>query len=132
MAITFSQIADGGDLEPQMFGLTTKFNKMQEATIYHEPPAIGNVLLADSARYILFLIDSKIKQHDGRIFCSYKEAREYASDCITENYCDKAVIGMFSMNTQAKEMLITMVETIGFVGDKKNVNQLELFKTHFR
>ena len=46
MHITFSQIADGGDLESQMFGLTTKFNKMQEATINHEPPAIGNVLLA--------------------------------------------------------------------------------------
>lgn len=46
MNITFSQIADGGDLEPQMFGLTTKFNKMQEATINNETPAIGNVLLA--------------------------------------------------------------------------------------
>lgn len=44
--LTFSQIADGGDLEPQMFGLTTKFNKMQEATINNETPAIGNVLLA--------------------------------------------------------------------------------------
>jgi len=46
LRITFSQIADGGDLEPQMFGLTTKFNKMQEATINNETPAIGNVLLA--------------------------------------------------------------------------------------
>lgn len=46
MHITFTQIADGGDLEPQMFGLTTKFNKMQEATINNETPAIGNVLLA--------------------------------------------------------------------------------------
>jgi hypothetical protein len=111
-----------------MFGLTTKFNKMQEATIKHETPAIGNVLLADSARYILFLIDSKIKQHDGIIFCSYKEAREYAAVCIKEGwYCDKAVIGMFSMDTQAKEMRISMVETIGFKGDKKNVNQLDLF-----
>lgn len=44
--LTFSQIADGGDLEPQMFGLTTKFQKMQEATINNENPAIGNVLLA--------------------------------------------------------------------------------------
>lgn len=45
--ITFSQIADGGDLETQMFGLTTKINKMQEATINNETPAIGNVLLAE-------------------------------------------------------------------------------------
>jgi len=100
---------------------------MQEA-INHEPPAIGNVLLEDSSRYILFLIDTKFKQNDGRIFCSYKDAKEYASDCISDKYCDKAVIGMFSLNTQAKEMFISMVETIGFKGDKKNVNQLELFK----
>lgn len=101
---------------------------MQEATIHNENPAIGNVLLAESARYILFLIDSKFKEHDGKIFCSYKEAREYASDCIADKYCDKAVIGLFSLNTQEKEMFISMVETIGFVGDKKNVNQLQLFK----
>lgn len=40
------QIADGGNLEPQMFGLTTKFNKMQKSSINNENPAIGNVLLA--------------------------------------------------------------------------------------
>ena len=38
-----------------------------------------------SLRYIIFLIDSKIKQHDGKIFCSYDEARKYASDCINDN-----------------------------------------------
>jgi len=79
-------------------------------------------------RYILFLIDSKVKQHDGKIFSSYQEAREYASDCINENYADKAVIGMFYLEADSKEMMISKVETIGFVGDKKNVNQLELFK----
>jgi hypothetical protein len=82
----------------------------------------------DSLRYILFLIDSKIKQHDGKIFCSYDEARQYASDCINDNYSDKAVIGMFCLDPNSKDMLITMVETIGFSGDKKNVNQLQLFK----
>lgn len=46
MAHNVLHIADGGDLKPQMFGLTTKFNKMQEATINNETPAIGNVLLA--------------------------------------------------------------------------------------
>ena len=90
--------------------------------------AINNIPLADSARYILFLIDSKFKEHDGKIFCSFKEAKEYASDCITENYCDKAVIGMFLLNKYEKEMFISMIETIGFSGDKKYVNQLQLFK----
>jgi hypothetical protein len=78
-------------------------------------------------RYILFLIDTKIKDHDGKIFCSYDEAREYASDCLNDAFCDKAVIGMFYLDPNSKEMLITQVETIGFYGDKKNVNQLKLF-----
>ena len=82
-----------------------------------------------SARYIVFLIDTKIKQHDGRIFCSFNEAREYVSDCINENWCNKAVIGMFSLDPNAQEMMISMVETIGFIGDKKYVGQLELFKS---
>jgi hypothetical protein len=49
LPIAFSQIADGGDLETQMFGLTTKFNKMQKSSINNETPAIGNVLLAAGA-----------------------------------------------------------------------------------
>lgn len=47
MTTNVPQIADGGDLKTQMFGLTTNFHKMQEATINNEPPAIGNVLLAE-------------------------------------------------------------------------------------
>ena len=100
-----------------------------ETSINQDTQPDAKHLLADSAslRYILFLLDSRIKQHDGKIFCSYDEARQYASDCINDNYSDKAVIGMFCLNPNSKEMLITMVETIGFSGDKKNVNQLQLF-----
>jgi hypothetical protein len=82
----------------------------------------------EAMRYILFLIDSKVKQHDGLIFCSYDDALDYARECIEEKYCNKAVIGLFVMEKEAEHMPISMVETIGFVGDKKNVNQLELFK----
>jgi hypothetical protein len=39
-----------------------------------------------SLRYILFLIDSKIKEHDGKIFSSYNEAKQYAIECISEKY----------------------------------------------
>ena len=46
-------IAEGGDLELQMFGLTTKFQKMQKDSINHETPAIGNVLLAVRASGIM-------------------------------------------------------------------------------
>lgn len=86
----------------------------------------------DQVRYIVFLIDSHIKDHDGKIFCSFNEARDYAQDTISEKYADKAVVGMFVMNSSAKEMLITMVQTIGFKGNKKNASQLDLFKTFTR
>ena len=56
MCITFSQIADGGDFEPQMFGLTTKFNKMSEVSTTTEPPAIGNVLLAAAFPLLIEII----------------------------------------------------------------------------
>lgn len=80
-------------------------------------------------RYIVFTIDSKIKDHDGKIFCSYEDAKQFASRCINDdNYSDKAVIGMFYMNQNEEEMLITKVETIGFKNDKTNINQLQLFK----
>ena len=61
IATNVLQIADGGDLKPQMFGLTTKFHKMQEATINNETPAIGNVLLAAAAGYLVETFKNKKK-----------------------------------------------------------------------
>jgi hypothetical protein len=34
---------------------------------------------------------------------------------------------MFHLDKDSKEMFISQIETIGFAGDKKNVNQLNLF-----
>lgn len=86
---------------------------------------------ATQLRYIVFLIDSKYKDHDGMIFSSYEEAKEFVSNRIDE-FTTKAVIGMFVLNQSSRESMITMVETIGFSGDKKNINQLELFKPYAR
>lgn len=47
---------------------------------------------------------------------------------MEDDYADKAVIGMFYNDMNAKELLITNIETIGFQGDKKNFTQLNLFK----
>jgi hypothetical protein len=78
-------------------------------------------------RYIAILIDSKIKEHDGKVFCSIDDAREYAMNVINENYADRAVIGMFVIDMLARESIITMIDTLGFTGDKKKINQLKLF-----
>lgn len=83
-------------------------------------------MIVENLRYIVFLIDSQFKEHDGKIFSDILEAKDFISVCVKENYCDKAVIGLFCMN-ECKEMYISSVETIGFKGDKKDINQLELF-----
>lgn len=79
------------------------------------------------ARYIVFLIDCEFKDHDGKVFTSLVRAREFANNIIREEYADKAVIGMFVIDLQEQEMLISTIETIGFKGDKKSLNQLKLF-----
>lgn len=82
---------------------------------------------AEKLRYIVFLIDSKIKDHDGKIFCSLQDAKNYVIDGLQDNYSDKAVIGTFYIDLNHKTMLITKVQTFGFYKDKRNINQLELF-----
>jgi hypothetical protein len=80
--LTSSQIADGGDLEPQIFRLTTKFNKMQEATINNETPAIGNVLLVDGAS----ISEAQIKEIGFQLTDSYDHdhyhANRYQKGCL--------------------------------------------------
>lgn len=82
---------------------------------------------ASNLRFIVFAIDSKYKDHDGKVFLSKKDAENFAVDLIKEKYSDKAIIGMFYNDSNAKEMLITLIQTLGFNGDKKNLDQLELF-----
>lgn len=72
------------------------------------------------------VLDTKSKDHDGKVFASYDEAREYASDYLNDKFCDKIVIGMFYLS-DFKEILITNIETFGFTGDNKNFNQSKLF-----
>jgi hypothetical protein len=72
------------------------------------------------------VLDTKSKEHDGKVFASYDEAREYASDYLNDKFCDKIVIGMFYLS-DFKEILITNIETFGFTGDNKNFNQSKLF-----
>jgi hypothetical protein len=84
--------------------------------------------IADKLRYIVFMIDSKTKDHDGKVFTKHEDAKEYAAAIIDSQYADRAVIGMFYLNEQAREMIITKVETIGFRGDKTKLRQLDLFK----
>lgn len=77
-------------------------------------------------RYIIFMLDSKYKEHDGKIFSSAIEAEQYIIEALDEKYCDKAVIGFFKVDENAKEMNITMIKTFGFKADK-SPRQTSLF-----
>jgi len=81
--------------------------------------------------YIVFLIDSKYKTHDGKVFRSLSDARDYCQGVIQDHYADKIVIGMFTYDERGSEMLISTIETVGFPHDKKEAEQLMLF-SHFK
>lgn len=83
--------------------------------------------MIQEARYIVFLLDSKFKEHDGKVFVSHAEARQWAGECVQDKYCDKFVIGMFVFEPGHREMLISYVQSFGFRGDVKKIEQLSLF-----
>lgn len=72
------------------------------------------------------MLDSKYKEHDGKIFSSVIDAEKFIIESLDDNYCDKAIIGFFKVDENAKEMNITMIKTFGFKGDK-NPRQTSLF-----
>ncbi len=78
-------------------------------------------------RYILFLLDNNHKEHDGIVFKSLVDAKEYARDCVEDKYCTSFVIGMFTFDHLAERMQISYIESYGLPKDKKQINQLTLF-----
>lgn len=89
-------------------------------------------------RYIVFMLNpntqqyfgnKRINTHDGKIFCSLSDAKEYAVDAIEDNHCTRFAVGVFVLDKQSETMGISSVETFGFRNDKKNINQLDLFQS---
>lgn len=80
-------------------------------------------------RYIVFCIDSKIAQHDGKVFSNLRDAKSFILDCSLDHYCSKFIIGSFTLNN-SKEMNIHLIETFGFNHSVKNINQLSIFDSH--
>ena len=77
--------------------------------------------------FIVFLLDTKNNQHDGKTFLKIKEAREYVKENIDDLYYDKAIIGFSVLSINTRETSITEIETYGFKNSKKKVEQLRLF-----
>lgn len=91
---------------------------------------------AKDLRFIVFLLvtdfasfnsSGAIDKHDGEIFCSLEDAKEYATDAVKDGLCNRFVIGRFVVDINLSRMGITGVETFGFRNDRKNINQLDLF-----
>lgn len=89
-------------------------------------------------RYIVFLLvpefqsytsdGRRIDKHDGEIFSSLIDAKEYAVNAIKDKLCTRFVIGSFVIENQTERIGIYCIETYGFRNDKKNLDQLELFR----
>ena len=78
-------------------------------------------------RYIVFLIDNKYRDHDGRVFQRIQDAKEFLSDYHENGFFTQAVIGSFSLQ-DSEYSNIHIIETIGFSKDKKNILQLDMFQ----
>lgn len=80
-------------------------------------------------RFIVFLIDSRCIEHDGHIFSSLQEARQYGHDALTDDYCTSVIIASFIFEPEQREMMLHEVEKISAKDwKKKKKTQLDLFK----
>lgn len=71
----------------------------------------------------------RIDTHDGVILDSIDEAREEALEWVEEKLCTRFVIGRFLLDKNSmRRTEIQLIETWGFRNDRKNPQQLELFK----
>ncbi len=84
----------------------------------------------EDLRFIVFVLDSTIEQHDGKVFSNIADARLFVKDCIDENWGSKMIIGSFVFNLQQKEMNIEFIETFGLNTSKKKIQQLDLFQKY--
>ena len=78
-------------------------------------------------KWIVFVIDAKHKDHSGCVFSNYKDAREFVANMLDSDNKEKAIIGTFYLEPDYEHMNIQLIETIGFKGDGKTVNQLKFF-----
>lgn len=79
--------------------------------------------------HIVFLIESKYKSHDGKLFSSFRDAKLFCAEAIQEHMADKYVIGTVNIGP-GSESNICLIETYGFKNDKKSFEQLDMFKDH--
>lgn len=77
--------------------------------------------------YIVLLIDSKYKNHDGKVFKSYRMAKEWCRDVIQDGYADKIILGTVSNDSTEEERNIHLIETFGFKKDVTKFEQLAMF-----
>jgi hypothetical protein len=81
-------------------------------------------------KYIVFLLDCKHKQHDGKVCSSLEDARDFVHTYQEEKWATQFIIGTFLLEPGARDMNIQLIEPYGFKADKKHTNQLDLFKTN--
>lgn len=91
-------------------------------------PEIKYLVLLLNPEFPSYLDNSLVDKHDGEFFSDLLGAKDYAQDAIKHQICTRFVIAEFSFYGHLNRTRLHTVETFGFKNDKKNSNQLELFK----
>lgn len=79
-------------------------------------------------RFIVFLIDSRNNEHDGYIFASIQDARNYAHDSLNDNYCTSAILAEFIFEPEQREMMLHAIETINAKAYSRSKSKAKIFK----
>ena len=79
-------------------------------------------------RYIVFVIDGRMKQHEGVIVTSLQDARREAQEQLREMQGTKMILASFILDPKNPYMYLHEVEVIDSKTSERKLNQLNLFK----
>lgn len=56
-------------------------------------------------RYVVFLMDSKSNDHDGKVFSSIQDVETYIDDAFVDYYCDEVIVASFTDESSRSQNL---------------------------
>jgi len=80
----------------------------------------------EDLRYIVFVLDSKIEQHDGKVFLLLGDVRKFIIDCLEQKWGSKIIVGSF-VQAYGLSMNIEFIETIGLPASEKKISKMQIF-----
>jgi hypothetical protein len=103
---------------------------MEDQPIYNVNIKIDDTLSksirVEDLRYIVFVLDSKIEQHDGKVFLYLHDIKKFLTECLEQKWGSKIIIGSFS-EAYGYSRNIEFIETLGLPASVKKIEELKIF-----